>query len=495
MAFARRKCEEEARLESLRADQEAAAAVARAEAIDEELGLHLDYRTIDLPIEKSSKRVCQFIDSQFEALKPYENHHDCNLETKNPSACGFSVKDEKLCFVKELNPGAPPFNPNPTDCMEGFVQFLTRRELIANKIEKFDSSPENSNTWKEAFKNMIREVNISPSEELSLMAEHATGDSNRFTQRLRNAYIENPPAGVKECWRNLGEHFGSTAVVTQVHPDKLTAFPSLNAKDNKGLQELGDLLLELKCAKEDGGLTGLKILDEPAFLKPVLVKLPEDLQARWQRHAYRYKRQHEVEYPPFIEFASFIEEIARERNDPYLMIEDPGKKSSHSAKPPVKSNTISPSGQGLSAYKTEVSGPPHLHFSARDPDKWCVVHKLSHPIGKCRAFRAMSLTERKDLLSQYRICFRCLASTSHQAKDCTAVIKCAECQSDKHVAALHTDPPSEQETQTRESEDALQQGGEPAKATANCTLSVWKCSWGKILFKDLPGLRLQEWAP
>ena len=495
MAFARRKCEEEARSESLRADQEAAAAVARAEAIDKELGLHLDYRTIDLPIEKSSKRVCQFIDSQFEALKPYENHHDCNLETKNPSACGFSVKDEKLCFVKELNPGAPPFNPNPTDCMEGFVQFLTRRELIANKIEKFDSSPENSNTWKEAFKNMIREVNISPSEELSLMAEHATGDSNRFTQRLRNAYIENPPAGVKECWRNLGEHFGSTAVVTQVHPDKLTAFPSLNVKDNRGLQELGDLLLELKCAKEDGGLTGLKILDEPAFLKPVLVKLPEDLQGRWQRHASRYKRQHEVEYPPNSEFASFIEEIARERNRPYLTIEDLGKKSSHSPKPPVKSNKISPAGQGLSAYKIEVSGTSNLYFSARDPDKWCVLHKLSHPIGKCRAFRAMSHTERKDLLNQYQICFRCLASTSHQAKDCTAVIKCAECQSDKHVAALHTDPPSEQETQTRESEDALQQGGEPAKATANCTLSVWKCSWGKILFKDLPSLRLQEWAP
>ena len=97
----------------------------------------------------------------------------------------------------------------------------------------------------------------------------------------------------------------------------------------KDLQELGDLLLELKCGKEDGGLTGLKILDEPAFLKPVLVKLPEDLQARWQRHAYCYKHQHEVEYPPFMEFTSFIAEVAREWNDPYLMIEDPGKKSLH----------------------------------------------------------------------------------------------------------------------------------------------------------------------
>ena len=97
------------------------------------------------------------------------------------------------------------------------------------------------------------------------MAEHATGDSKRLIQRLRNAYTENPTEGVKECWRKLGECFGSTAVVTQVHLDKLTAFPSLNAEDNKGLQEIGDLLLELKCAKEDGGLTGLKFLMSQPF--------------------------------------------------------------------------------------------------------------------------------------------------------------------------------------------------------------------------------------
>lgn len=35
------------------------------------------------------------------------------------------------------------------------------------------------------------------------------------------------------------------------------------------------MLLELECAKNDGGLKGLKILDEPAYLKPVVTKLPD----------------------------------------------------------------------------------------------------------------------------------------------------------------------------------------------------------------------------
>ena len=124
---------------------------------------------------------------------------------------------------------------------------------------------------------MTNDVNIASSEELALMLEYTTGESKRLVQRLCNAYIENPAAGVRESWKKLGERFGSTAVITNVHLNKLTTFPALTPKDNKGLQELGDLLLELQCAKEDGGLAGLKILDEPAFLKQVLVKLPEEL--------------------------------------------------------------------------------------------------------------------------------------------------------------------------------------------------------------------------
>ena len=51
LAFARRKREEQARLESLPAEQEAATAVARAKAIDEELGLSHEYQLPDLPVE------------------------------------------------------------------------------------------------------------------------------------------------------------------------------------------------------------------------------------------------------------------------------------------------------------------------------------------------------------------------------------------------------------------------------------------------------------
>ena len=392
---------------------------------------------------------------------------------------------------KEMpDPRAPPFTPSrtaqssdPADRMDCFIQFMARRELIANKIEKFDNRPENFNTWKAAFKNMTSDVNITASEELALMLEYTAGESKRLVQRLRNAYIENPSAGVRESWKKLGERFGSTAVITNVQLNKLTMFPALASKDNKGLQELGDLLLELQCAKEDGGLAGLKILDEPAFLKPVLVKLPQDLQGRWQRHAYRYKTQHHVDYPPFREFSSFIQEVAREQNDPYLSMESQESKSQSwkpSAKPPVKPPAKPPArppirptdtppfGQGLTAFRTDITDPA-LNPSTRDPTKWCVVHKLSHPLSKCRAFRAMPLTDRRNLLSQHRICFHRLATTSHLAKDCPVQVKCSECHSDKHVSALHAGLPSQPNpSQPAAAADAHQHGGEPT-VTSSCT--------------------------
>ena len=133
---------------------------------------------------------------------------------------------------------------------------------------------------------MIRGVNITPHEEPPLNVEHTTGESKKLAQRLRNAYINNPSQGVAILWQKLGQRFGSKTVIMEVHLSKLRDFAY---RDNKRLQDLGDLFLELQCAKADEGCPGLRILDEPPYIKPVVAKLPGDIQNRWQKHAYRYK--------------------------------------------------------------------------------------------------------------------------------------------------------------------------------------------------------------
>ena len=144
LAFAKRKWEEQACLESSRVEQEAAAAVARAKATDEELGLSHEYQLPDLLVEEPHKCVEEFINSQLGEAKPRGQE----LNTPCFTAPGFlskSVKKEKQDPLKELNPGALHSTPsqtaqfsNPADHMECFIQFMARMELIANTIEKFD---------------------------------------------------------------------------------------------------------------------------------------------------------------------------------------------------------------------------------------------------------------------------------------------------------------------------------------------------------------------
>ena len=228
-------------------------------------------------------------------------------------------------------------------------------------------------------------------------------------------------------------------------------------------------MLELQCAKSDGSLPGLRILDEAMYIKPIITKLPGDVQGRWQRHAFRYKTDHGVEYPPFEEFSKFVQNLALERNDPNLTLEVL-ERENHQFK-----NSGSKQRQ---TYKTEIADEEESRRKnvTCDPSRWCVLHEKAHPLAKCRAFRGKSLEDRKNLLRKNRICFRCVASTTHVAKDCRSTVKCVECQSDKHLTIMHAGkPPEPKESEVkdpnvdnRQSRDPPSHGGEN-EATAKCT--------------------------
>ena len=79
----KRKLEEQARLEALRLKEDAAVAVARAQAIDDELGFDTDHEQnrIDLSAENSQTRVQQFIEEQClqpQTDDPEHTNHDTN---------------------------------------------------------------------------------------------------------------------------------------------------------------------------------------------------------------------------------------------------------------------------------------------------------------------------------------------------------------------------------------------------------------------------------
>ena len=464
LAFERKKREEQAQMQTLVLNEEAAVAQARADAIDEELGFKEqdidEYNVHEIPSIEPTQRVLDFLNSQSEKpiIVETQDTPPSHIRTHSPERQAYTAptqgtQDPELmqAYASPVNQGVDPGRNTVESC----IRFMARREVIANRIEKFEDRPENYHTWKAAFKNMLSGINITPSEELSLMVEYTSNEAKKLVQRLRNAYIERPSEGVKIAWKKMGERFGSSAVLTQAHLNKLNAVSVIGRRDNKKIQELADLLMELQCAKHDGSLTGLAVLDEPTYIKPIVGKLPEDIQNRWQRHAYRYKVQRRVDYPPFDEFAEFIQEVSDERNDPYLALEE--KSSCHMTRNNTRQAKLPTTKPSVTVRRTDVSaessGGQVNKAVTEDPSKWCLIHKSLHPLNKCRAFKAKPYSE--SLLKEHRICFRCAASNTHLSKDCQATVKCDECQSEKHTTALHSEPPSKKADEEPRDEEQL----------------------------------------
>jgi hypothetical protein len=59
---------------------------------------------------------------------------------------------------------------------------MARRELISNKIEKFNDKPKSYLVWKELFENMVKGVRISASERFSLLAEKGKSMENHLVK-------------------------------------------------------------------------------------------------------------------------------------------------------------------------------------------------------------------------------------------------------------------------------------------------------------------------
>lgn len=154
-------------------------------------------------------------------------------------------------------------------------------------------------------------------------------------------------------------------------------------------------------------------------------------------HGTKFKQQYHVNFPPFSVFSSFIREEARMRNDSSFA-------TAASSIMPPKGETFSMKTvrTPITVHRTEV-GNTEQRDEAKgldNPKRQCPFHKKPHPLQKCRAFREKLLEERIAFLRENGICFRCCSSTSHQAKDCKAVVQCSECNSDKHLVALHGGP-------------------------------------------------------
>ncbi|XP_070188491.1 uncharacterized protein [Littorina saxatilis] len=326
--------------------------------------------------------------------------------------------------------------------------FWMKRDLLTHRLTPFDERPESFHVWKDCFTSIMLDLDVSPAEELDLLAKYLGPESKRYAQSLRSANIGNPQRGLQLLWKRLDERFGSPELIEACLKARLEEFPPIS-QDQRSLYELSDLLEEILSAKMNPVLAPLFALyDSSTGVNMVVRKLPHHLRQKWVMGAATYKSNHRVPFPPFEFFVDFVKTCATIQNDPAFKLENDKK-----AKPVL-------------SRKTNLEAKHEL----------CPIHTTArHSLLECKGFAAKSLSEKKATLKEKGVCCRCLFSTSHRAKDCNMSVKCSVC-SGRHHTAMHQDRPSA-------SLDPIKKhGGEvSAKCTTLCKGGHLSRSCGKVV--------------
>lgn len=107
--------------------------MARAKAINEELGLSHKYQLLDLLVKEPSKHVQEFINSQFKDSKPQDHCHGPGLKTPNFTIPGLQVD---LGWVVLGNACYPVQTPQPTWQLAKGTFFKGRFEALRMTIDQ-----------------------------------------------------------------------------------------------------------------------------------------------------------------------------------------------------------------------------------------------------------------------------------------------------------------------------------------------------------------------
>lgn len=302
--------------------------------------------------------------------------------------------------------------------------------MVSSGLTQFDDLPQSYWAWKTSFQSITHDLNLTAREELDLLVKWLGPESAAQADS-----VTSPPTAVQIIWERLENCYGCAEVIEHALLKRLEDFPRISNKDLRQLRELGDLLQELEAAKRGGLTPGLAYLDTARGVNPIVENFSHNLQEKWVSQGSRYKEDYKVALPPFRFFVQFV--CNQAKTSFIFSWSSCATKADRVLKVNYKPSVF--------VKRTEVSASTAQDSSqaekaGQEPNKHCPIHNKPHPFFKCRAFRNKLLDERKSFLKDNSICYWCCASTKHMAKDCKVSVRCRECDSNRHVSALHPGP-------------------------------------------------------
>ncbi|XP_030833438.1 uncharacterized protein LOC115918415 [Strongylocentrotus purpuratus] len=295
---------------------------------------------------------------------------------------------------------------------------LLKKELITSGLRKFNDHAFSYRSWKASLKQVTTELKLKPFQEMDLIIRWLGKESSQLVSAIYDIHVDKPKIGLDRMWELLDRKYGSPEAIEQDLHQRIEDFPKLTQKDYEKLEQYGHLLLEIEYAKDNGNFPGLLHLDSARGLHGLVQKLPHSLQERWVMEGSRYKERNHVTFPPFKVFSEFVRYQAKIRNDPSFIMPRDTKQ------------------QDVTRRMVSVRATDVKTVSSTASKVFCPIHKKNHSILECKAFLAKTVPDKKTVLKQYQLCYRC-CFPGHAARECKAEVKCDSCGSQRHQTILH----------------------------------------------------------
>ena len=280
-------------------------------------------------------------------------------------------------FYQQYAPvNVPQFQNDPqVGLCETIAKIMAREDVVLSRLIKYNDSPIQYLSWKQTFKDVMSELEVTPSEQLDLMIKWLGPDSSKQPECIKRASAGSHADAVNKVWDRLDNRYGNPELIEACLRNKLASFPKLSnsATDSQRLYDLYDILCEIQCAKTNPLYSAM--YDSSTGVNKVVSCLPTSIQDKWSSRANSYKSQHGMLFPPFDFFVNFIYDMAKWRTDPSFQFDS----STTSVKPPASNQPQF----RVSARKTELS--------ASSPSEEKLVFPLhnstTHNLNQCRVFK------------------------------------------------------------------------------------------------------------
>lgn len=187
---------------------------------------------------------------------------------------------------------------------------LARQNLPKCQPDIFSGDPTLFHPWKTAFKAMLLDADVSPTQEINYLRSFTSGKPQRVVDNYWKRQMRDPIALLKELWEELERRFGSVAVISNTLLERLRDTATFSEQEHDNLQQFADLFSDIES--QVTYLPGLACLNYPIAMQPVIEKLPQFIRVKWEKEIAYYERNNKSgAYPPISRFSKIVQEQAK----------------------------------------------------------------------------------------------------------------------------------------------------------------------------------------